>query len=39
MWRLPIRLDADLLATVLAGWLRTQAPAGHTPTAAVPRDA
>jgi hypothetical protein len=36
MWRLPIRLDADLLATVLAGWLRTQAPAGHTPTAAVP---
>jgi predicted transposase YbfD/YdcC len=25
MWRLLIRLDADLLATVLAGWLRTRA--------------
>jgi DDE_Tnp_1-associated/Transposase DDE domain len=25
VWRLLIRLDADLLATVLAGWLRTQA--------------
>ncbi|MEU4219865.1 ISAs1 family transposase [Actinoplanes sp. NPDC026623] len=24
MWRLPIRLDADLLATILAGWLRTR---------------
>jgi predicted transposase YbfD/YdcC len=24
MWRLLIRLDADLLATVLAGWLRTR---------------
>ncbi len=29
MWRLLIRLDADLLATVLAGWLRGRAvPAG-----------
>jgi predicted transposase YbfD/YdcC len=29
MWRLLIRLDADLLATILAGWLRTRAqPAG-----------
>jgi predicted transposase YbfD/YdcC len=28
MWRLLIRLDADLLATILAGWLRTRtAPA------------
>lgn len=25
MWRLLIRLDADLLATVLAGWLRSRA--------------
>jgi predicted transposase YbfD/YdcC len=25
MWRLLIRLDADLLATILAGWLRTRA--------------
>jgi predicted transposase YbfD/YdcC len=24
MWRLLIRLDADLLATILAGWLRTR---------------
>ena len=27
MWRLLIRLDADLLATVLAGWLRARAQA------------
>ncbi|MEV7225893.1 ISAs1 family transposase [Polymorphospora sp. NPDC051019] len=26
MWRLLIRLDADLLATILAGWLRTRTP-------------
>lgn len=25
VWRLLTRLDADLLATVLAGWLRTRA--------------
>jgi predicted transposase YbfD/YdcC len=25
MWRLLLRLDADLLATILAGWLRTRA--------------
>jgi predicted transposase YbfD/YdcC len=30
VWRLLIRLDADLLATVLAGWLRTRTrPAGE----------
>jgi hypothetical protein len=28
MWRLLIRLDADLLATVLAGWLRTRTRPG-----------
>jgi hypothetical protein len=29
LWRLLVRLDADLLATVLAGWLRTRTgPAG-----------
>lgn len=32
MWRLLIRLDADLLATILAGWLH-----GRTPPAAAPR--
>ena len=26
VWRLLIRLDADLLATILAGWLRTRTP-------------
>ncbi len=26
MWRLLIRVDADLLATILAGWLRTRTP-------------
>jgi predicted transposase YbfD/YdcC len=26
MWRLLTRLDADLLATILAGWLRTRTP-------------
>lgn len=32
MWRLLIRLDADLLATILAGWLRTRTrPIAHRP--------
>jgi predicted transposase YbfD/YdcC len=31
MWRLLIRLDADLLATVLAGWLHARAQAVHGP--------
>ncbi len=33
IWRLLIRLDADLLATVLAGWLhtRTPSPTGRRP--------
>jgi predicted transposase YbfD/YdcC len=33
MWRLLIRLDADLLATILAGWLRTRTrpAASHRP--------
>ncbi|MEU3458088.1 ISAs1 family transposase [Micromonospora sp. NPDC006766] len=34
IWRLLIRLDADHLATVLAGWLRTRTP---PPTAPRPR--
>ncbi|GAA2615860.1 hypothetical protein GCM10010399_53520 [Dactylosporangium fulvum] len=29
MWRLLIRLDADLLATTLAGWLRTRTDRPH----------
>jgi predicted transposase YbfD/YdcC len=31
VWRLLIRLDADLLATVLAGWLRTRIPSADRP--------
>jgi predicted transposase YbfD/YdcC len=34
IWRLLIRLDADLLATVLAGWLRSRVP---SPAEARPR--
>ena len=36
VWRLLIRLDADLLGTVLAGWLRTRTPAGAPPAAPIP---
>ncbi|MCM4085231.1 ISAs1 family transposase, partial [Paractinoplanes hotanensis] len=31
MWRLLIRLDADLLATILASWLRTRAGSADRP--------
>jgi hypothetical protein len=31
MWRLLIRLDADLLATILAGWLRTRTQPSDRP--------
>ncbi|WP_233625132.1 transposase family protein, partial [Actinoplanes sp. ATCC 53533] len=31
MWRLLIRLDADLLATILAGWLRARTQPSDRP--------